>query len=586
MGFYSNLSLEQDTLGSQYIALSSVAQRGRNPKKFVIGVLPPVGVITGRILDRSASIPLDAIIPSKQASEQRLRTTQAEEVSTVEQIENKQSRIPTSFRNFSKANIRTLRPEIQPLAEELVARCAAEGIPLIVTVGTRTNEQQDKIYAQGRTPGNNQPLATGAKGGQSKHNYGVAFDTAIIVNGKESQSRALWEKVGAIGEEIGLAWGAHIIPPPPDDLGHFQYDGGLTIEQLKAGVELPAPPFLDTSVRGDTQTGNWQKDGAQSASTSRQQQAQLANTDLNSSNLGLQFQAAQRAQIRATQEALTNLQNVPPLRMLVNPKSFTVRGEKITQDGNWGRNGPIIEHWGDNQDKISGSGSVAGFYALTGSLAPPPPGTSQAPVTGSNGPGLTRMARNFSMGYQNFMSLYLLYRNNAGLYIQDYGSVEQRLNLSTLGSIYIYYDNILYIGSFDTFNVTEDDTRPFTLDYSFEFTVRASFLLDRPTDQGFTYGFPAIATTRTAPKILPTGSTGDVGGQASSIPGLTNEELADFIANDNPQAPGNEAGAQLTKQQIQDEMTRLQKKFENGEITPDFYFKQLNELQGKLASVT
>jgi len=172
--------------------------------------------------------------------------------------------------------------------------------------------------------------------------------------------------------------------------------------------------------------------------------------------------------IKKVRAAADAMRNTPPLRMLVNPRSFSVKSEKIVSDGNWGRNGPIIEFWGDNQDKISASGSLAGFFAMD--------------VNNAAGPGLTRHARNFSQAYQNFISLYLLYRNNGGLYLEDSGGTEKTLNLSLLGSIYIYYDSILYIGSFDSFTFGEEDTKPFVSEYSFEFTVRASFILDEPTD--------------------------------------------------------------------------------------------------------
>jgi hypothetical protein len=168
--------------------------------------------------------------------------------------------------------------------------------------------------------------------------------------------------------------------------------------------------------------------------------------------------------------------NSPPLRMLVNPKSFSVKGEKIVADGNWGRNGPIIEHWGNNQDKISASGKVTGFYAVS--------------VEDAGGPGLTRMARNFSQAWQNFQSLYLFYKNNGALYTKDFASGNNQVNLSLVGSIYIYYDNILYIGSFDNFSISEEDSAPFSMDYSYDFTVRAAFLLDQPDT--LTYGTTPI----------------------------------------------------------------------------------------------
>lgn len=594
LGFYSNLQLEVDALGGQYIALSSVAQRGRNPKKFVIGVLPPVGTVSGRILDRSTSIATEVPIPSSTVSV--VNGTPQVTVPKVQNLGNIFTGKPGS----------TLDPHNTHLSEDQARLALATGYER-VTGQAPSDEVLNLLVAQSAvetadwTKISNYAFAgvKASKGSNFVQNLrtveyippppapnGVRTvvdppDPATRFEAYQSPEDGATAYVATLAHRSNWWEGLHTGTPegliaglstPP---AYFTSPPDLYLKNLKQKLGTFDPSVVANTT--DETSPDWQKTGSSSAGTSRQEQAQLANTDLNNTQLGQQFQAAQRAQIRATQEALTKLQNVPPLQMLVNPKSFTVRGEKITQDGNWGRNGPIIEHWGDNQDKISGSGSVAAFYALS------------AGNVGSNGPGLTRMARNFSMSYQNFMSLYLLYRNNAGLYIQDYASQEKRLNLSTLGTIYLYYDNILYLGSFDSFNVSEDDTRPFTLDYSFEFTVRASFLLDHPSEQGFTYGFPAALPTRT--QTIPSGNGGDVGGQFSGIPGLSNEEVAAFVANDpndpasSPQTPGNEAGAQATKDQIQDEINRLTTKFQNGELTTDFYFKQLDQLQGQLNSV-
>ncbi len=99
------------------------------------------------------------------------------------------------------------------------------------------------------------------------------------------------------------------------------------------------------------------------------------------------------------------------------------------------------------------------------------------------------MARNYSAAWQNFQSLYLFYKNNGGLYTKDLSSSNQAQNLSLVGSVYIYYDSILYIGAFDSFSISEADTAPHSADYSFEFTVRAAFLLDNPNpNDTSTYG--------------------------------------------------------------------------------------------------
>jgi hypothetical protein len=232
------------------------------------------------------------------------------------------------------------------------------------------------------------------------------------------------------------------------------------------------------------QSASWQATGADNAQEAQKAAATKENRDLNQTQLGQQLAAQQQAQIRALQQAVDQMARTPPLRMLVNPTSFKVATEKIVSDGNWGRNGPIVEHWGEGQDKISASGRVAGFYAMDAAGTPlGSPGT---------GPGLTRMARNFSAGYGNFLSLYLIYKNNGGIWIDDLTdpTTSRPNNLALVGSVYIYYDNTIYIGSFDSFNVSESDEKPFSLDYDFSFTVRATFLLDPVVDPRVAAGAP------------------------------------------------------------------------------------------------
>jgi hypothetical protein len=59
---------------------------------------------------------------------------------------------------------------------ELFAKLAAEGHVFIVTQGLRSCEEQDALYAKGRTaPG---AIVTKAQGGHSQHNFGLAVDVA------------------------------------------------------------------------------------------------------------------------------------------------------------------------------------------------------------------------------------------------------------------------------------------------------------------------------------------------------------------------------------------------------------------------
>ena len=79
------------------------------------------------------------------------------------------------------ADINLLLPKVKQMAEQFIAKCNAQGIQVIVTSTYRSSEEQDRLYAQGRTiPGN---VVTNARGGYSYHNHKVALDFAPIKNG-------------------------------------------------------------------------------------------------------------------------------------------------------------------------------------------------------------------------------------------------------------------------------------------------------------------------------------------------------------------------------------------------------------------
>jgi peptidoglycan L-alanyl-D-glutamate endopeptidase CwlK len=129
----------------------------------------------------------------------------------------------------SERNIATLHPELQPLARALIERAVAAGINAKVISGLRTYEEQNELYAQGRTePGK---IVTKARGGQSWHNFGTAFDIGIFSkDGKTyyGESEA-YKEVGRLGEELGLEWGGgwKFVDEP-----HFQLRLGLSISDL------------------------------------------------------------------------------------------------------------------------------------------------------------------------------------------------------------------------------------------------------------------------------------------------------------------------------------------------------------------
>jgi peptidoglycan LD-endopeptidase CwlK len=130
------------------------------------------------------------------------------------------------------SNLNLLKPKVKALALELQKKSKAIGIDIIFTSTLRTKVEQDNLYARGRTePGK---IVTNARGGESLHNYGVAFDVCPIIHGKAVWNDAtLFNKVGKIGKEIGLAWGGDFAKFP--DKPHFQFCGGYALKDFQAG---------------------------------------------------------------------------------------------------------------------------------------------------------------------------------------------------------------------------------------------------------------------------------------------------------------------------------------------------------------
>jgi len=121
----------------------------------------------------------------------------------------------------SESNIITLVPQAQIAARKFIAILTDKGKDVRLLSGTRTYAEQDALYRQGRN-GNTQPKVTNAKGGQSNHNFGIAWDIGLFENGKyimaDSKYKQLPEMV--LPELTGLEWGGSWISFP--DFPHYQ----------------------------------------------------------------------------------------------------------------------------------------------------------------------------------------------------------------------------------------------------------------------------------------------------------------------------------------------------------------------------
>lgn len=105
----------------------------------------------------------------------------------------------------SERVIATLLPEVQPMARALVQKAAAAAITIKIISGLRTYEEQDALYAQGRTAAGR--IVTNARGGYSNHNFGIAFDVGVFEAGDYLPESPKYKAVGALGVDLGLAWG-------------------------------------------------------------------------------------------------------------------------------------------------------------------------------------------------------------------------------------------------------------------------------------------------------------------------------------------------------------------------------------------
>ena len=125
-----------------------------------------------------------------------------------------------------------LLPIVQQKLEEHIKLCAKHGLFFKVTSTYRSIEDQNKLYQQGRTTGGN--IVTNAKGGQSLHNWRVAYDIVPLIEGKiDWNNEAVFYAIGEFGKRVGLEWGGDWTKFK--DMPHFQLTLGHTFQDFIDG---------------------------------------------------------------------------------------------------------------------------------------------------------------------------------------------------------------------------------------------------------------------------------------------------------------------------------------------------------------
>jgi hypothetical protein len=104
------------------------------------------------------------------------------------------------------------------------------GIPLKVFESFRSTKRQSELWAQGRSlPG---VRVTSQRPGLSYHNYGLAADLVLFIDGKwtwADEHIPTYKKAGPFLEAQGLTWLGNA-----GDYPHFQLNTPVKVEQFQA----------------------------------------------------------------------------------------------------------------------------------------------------------------------------------------------------------------------------------------------------------------------------------------------------------------------------------------------------------------
>lgn len=143
---------------------------------------------------------------------------------------------------YTVERIAKLHPTVRDEISKIINECnkSLTGRAQVrITQGLRTFEEQNELYAIGRTkPGKK---ITNAKGGQSVHNYGFAVDICLVIDGKmaswdtakdwDNDTTADWYECVKIFAKFGWNWGGNW--KTFKDLPHFEKKGFSDWKKLK-----------------------------------------------------------------------------------------------------------------------------------------------------------------------------------------------------------------------------------------------------------------------------------------------------------------------------------------------------------------
>jgi peptidoglycan LD-endopeptidase CwlK len=142
---------------------------------------------------------------------------------------------PISLKRIEKLHPK-VREEAKKILEEISQKLTGRAMCRF-TYTLRTMTEQNALYAQGRTIKG--PIVTNARAGYSYHNYGLAIDFALVIDGKEASwdmskdfdgdKKSDWMEVVEVFEKYGWEWGGRW---KFKDGPHFQKTFGNKVADL------------------------------------------------------------------------------------------------------------------------------------------------------------------------------------------------------------------------------------------------------------------------------------------------------------------------------------------------------------------
>ncbi|NHZ84894.1 MAG: hypothetical protein GWP19_03325 [Planctomycetia bacterium] len=127
---------------------------------------------------------------------------------------------------YELKGIDSLYPDIKDKYKRLAMIMDNLGMPIKLSEAFRSAKKQDTYYRK-------VPKVTNARGLQSYHQYGLAFDVISKIDGWKA-SQKFWDTLGREGKKFGLEWGGDW---KFKDVAHFEWHPDFTWEDLQSYFE-------------------------------------------------------------------------------------------------------------------------------------------------------------------------------------------------------------------------------------------------------------------------------------------------------------------------------------------------------------